>query len=278
MPPRTRRRVRQAKSRPTRKTSKRGSVLNVLSPAAVKSFEKILSRGPLTLVYVNAKWCGACHKFTDEVWSPLTQMKNKTMNMAAVDSEMIGKTSLANVPRKFFPTLLLVGKDKKPAVFKDEEGLPTNAMPRKNTLSEDKNSLSTLLQSINKSKTSNNQTTKNKTLKFKMNSRNSPPRAVITPSAALQDLDKTPFGNANAEPSIVNESLNPEVSRTIKIETVKGMPPDVGSDLVASQRPGTPYPRGGARVGRMLNAIREKAASFGSILSLRNHSTRKSRQ
>lgn len=282
MAPKTRRRVTQAKSRPTRKMSKRGSVLNVLSPSAVKSFEKILSRGPLTLVYVNAKWCGACHRFTDEVWSPLTQMKNKTMNMASVDSEMIGKTSLANVPRKFFPTLLLVGKDKKPAVFKDEEGLPTNAMPRKNTLSEDKNSLSTLLQSINTSKTSNNAsssntTSRNKTVKFKMNSRNSPPRAVITPSVALEDLDKSPFENANAEPSIVNESLNPEVSRTIKIETVKGMPPDVGSDLVASQRPGTPYPRGGARVGRMLNAIREKAASFVSILSLRNHSTRKSR-
>jgi hypothetical protein len=103
--------------------------------------------GNLTLVFVKADWCGACHKFNDEVWSNLTKLKKKNMNLASVDSEMIGKTSLADVPRKFYPTLLLVGKDKKPATFVDEEGNPTNAMPRNASLSEDREAFSNLVQS-----------------------------------------------------------------------------------------------------------------------------------
>ena len=128
-----------------RKTRKNSHVLNVRSGGAVKSFEKVLGKGPLTLVYVNAKWCGACHRFNDEVWEPLTKLKNRSVNLASVDSEMIGKTSLANVPRSFYPTLMLVGKDKKPATFEDEEGKPTNAMPRNSTLSEDREALSNLV-------------------------------------------------------------------------------------------------------------------------------------
>jgi hypothetical protein len=76
-------------------------------------------------------------------------MKNKGMNMAMIESDMIPKTSLANVPRKFYPTLMLVGPDKKAATFLDENGEPTNSMPRKNTLEEDKETLSALLQSPN---------------------------------------------------------------------------------------------------------------------------------
>jgi len=128
-----------------RKTRKNSHVLNVRSGGAVKSFEKILGKGPLTLVYVNAKWCGACHRFNDEVWEPLTKLKNRSVNLASVDSEMIGNTSLANVPRSFYPTLMLVGKDKKPATFEDEEGNPTNTMPRNSTLSEDREALSNLV-------------------------------------------------------------------------------------------------------------------------------------
>ena len=102
--------------------------------------------GNLTIVFVKAKWCGACHRFNDEVWSPLTKLKNRSMNLAAVDSEMIGQTSLANVPRKYYPTLLLVGKDKKPATFIDEDGSPTNAMPRNASLDDDREALANLVQ------------------------------------------------------------------------------------------------------------------------------------
>ena len=113
----------------------------------IGNFENLLGRGPLTLVLIYADWCGACHRFRDEVWSPLTQLKDATMNRAAIREDMIAGTSLANVERKFYPTLLLVGKDKKPATFVDENGASTPAMPRKPTLGEDKESLTALVNS-----------------------------------------------------------------------------------------------------------------------------------
>ena len=113
----------------------------------IGNFENLLGRGPLTLVLIYADWCGACHRFRDEVWSPLTQLKDATMNRAAIREDMIAGTSLANVERKFYPTLLLVGKDKKPATFVDENGASTPAMPRRPTLGEDKESLTALVNS-----------------------------------------------------------------------------------------------------------------------------------
>ena len=203
--------------RVTRKQGK-GKVLDVRSDAAVKAFEKRLSSGPLTLVYINAKWCGACHRFNDEVWSHLTKLKNKSVNLASVDSEMIGKTSLANVPRKFYPTLMLVGKDKKPATFKDEEGNATNAMPRNNTLSEDREALSNLVKnpsinssiynSLQKSLTPSVIPSAIPSLTPSMNSStnssitiaaraNSPDRASVT----KKSLAKSPFESLNGMPN-----------------------------------------------------------------------------
>ena len=127
----------------------KSKVLDVRSKNSLRLFENLILSGPLTLVFARLEGCGPCERFKEEVWSPLTKMKNKGMNMAMIESEMIPKTSLANVPRKFYPTLMLVGPDKKAATFLDENGEPTNSMPRKNTLEEDKETLSALLQSPN---------------------------------------------------------------------------------------------------------------------------------
>jgi hypothetical protein len=127
----------------------KSKVLDVRSKNSLRLFENLILSGPLTLVFARLEGCGPCERFKEEVWSPLTKMKNKGMNMAMIESEMIPKTSLADVPRKFYPTLMLVGPDKKAATFLDENGQPTNSMPRKNTLEEDKETLSALLQSPN---------------------------------------------------------------------------------------------------------------------------------
>lgn len=141
-------RKQKQRGRVTRKYKQGGKkVLDVRSKNMIAKFENLLGKGPLTLVLIYADWCGACHRFRDEVWSPLTQLKDATMNRVAIREDMIGKTSLANVERKFYPTLLLVGKDKKPATFVDENGASTPAMPRKPTLGEDKESLTALVNS-----------------------------------------------------------------------------------------------------------------------------------
>jgi len=266
-------------ARSTRRASKKGSVLSVRSPSAVKSFEKLLKRGPLTLVYINAKWCGACHKFTDEVWSPLSKLKNKSVNMASLDSEMLNKTNL-NVTPQYYPTLLLVGKDGKAATFKDENGQDTNAMPRNNTLSDDMKTLSTLVQTAPPLENRvNTPYPRSNSFAKQMNNRNSAPRNINTPENP--SLGKSPFeqSSENENPSMFNE----QVSRT-----VKSMPlvPDVGTDLVMSQLKSISASAGlidkdandakkSMTGGKMLKAIRSKTASLKAMLRMRKRTTRR---
>lgn len=286
-----------AAPRRTRRLNKKGRVLNVKSAKDVHLFEKAIVKGPLTLVYVNAKWCGACHKFSEEVWSPLTKLKNKNINIASIDSEMIGKTSLANVPRKFYPTLMLVGKDKKPATFKDETGAPTNAMPRGNSLMEDKSMLTTLVQTkqptaaqlesvktvessipteiidaqeANFMKEGEDDDMEVMSLKPHANSM---PREQLSPNVAINTVGKSPF-----EATIKTARNTPRLD--FKPKSVSGSainmttrPPnvaaDVGASLVASQ---TKSPTATAGIiakqegGRLLRAIRNQTASLKAFL------------
>ena len=287
----------------TRRQNRNTKVLDVRSPAGVKMFEKLIVNGNLTMVLVKAKWCGACHRFNDEVWSHLTKLKNKSMNLAAVDSEMIGQTSLANVPRKFYPTLLLVGKDKKPATFIDEDGSPTNSMPRNASLTEDRETLSKLVQTPKNSLPNANSlpAQPNASVESLMTARpntpaseepeqySSPPlsnfvargrNSVSRNSGKLSNsVGVSPFKNkATPVPSVANqESMMPQTVTEVKAS----MPPDVGSDLVATQTDSSTGTasvlKNAAKGGRLLNAIRNKTASLRAMLKLRSHHTRRNR-
>lgn len=252
-----------AKTRRNRKHSRKGSILDVRSPSSVRGFEKLMERGPLTMVFIKASWCGACHRFNDEVWNSLTALKNRNMNLASVDSEVIGKTSLANVPRKFYPTLLLVGKDKKPATFMDEDGSPTNAMPRSNTLSEDREALTALVQNPI------------------LNTSTMSPRPVAMASPVpMASLIASPV------PSLVPEAISLKKSPYVKTPNttrnesttaaqrpLSSMPPDVAADLVASQSKASTATAGviseSMKGGRLLKAIRSKTQSLNAMLRLR---------
>ena len=278
----------------TRRNKKGSKILDVRSDGAVKLFEKALVKGPLTLVYVNAKWCGACHRFNDEVWSPLTKLKNRSVNLASVDSEYIGKTSLANVPRKFYPTLMLVGKDKKPATFEDEEGQPTNAMPRNPTLAQDKEALSNLVVNptlkTNLSLPSNTPAVPSAAVN-NLQRMNSPPRASVTMNSLLpkpmnsppranvtkSSLAKSPF-EAMDTPVFSNSPATTKTMDNTRMNSKKIMssnPPDIGADLVASQKQAMPLPIQG---GGLLNAIKGKTAQLKSMLQMRKHLTRRNRK
>ena len=103
--------------------------VDVRSKGAVTDFEKLLGKGPLTLVLVYADWCGACHRFKENTWNNVTKMTNRTMNIGSVREDMLPETSLANSKISHYPSLLLVGTDKKPAEFVTPDGEPTNALP-----------------------------------------------------------------------------------------------------------------------------------------------------
>jgi len=267
-------------------------------------FENLIVQGPLTLVYVNAKWCGACHRFNKEVWSPLTKLKNKGMNLASVDSEMIGKTSLADVPRKFFPTLMLVGRDKKPAEFKDENGQPTNAMPRKDSLIEDRKTLSALIQApMNHPMVNTNVTVSPATVaatesiavatepmenpvdvEVERTIRNMPLN-MSGKRQFMNTLPPSPF--EYAEPEVPSTAANAatQVNKTMR-NRLKSSVPDVASDILASQSSSKTGTAGALandrkmemRGGGLLSAINNKIKSLDAVLSMRNlNKTRKSR-
>ena len=303
MPPSTR------NKRQTRRNGRKPRVLDVRSRGAVKAFENLIVQGPLTLVYVNAKWCGACHRFNKEVWSPLTKLKNKGLNLASVDSEYIGKTSLADVPRKFFPTLMLVGRDKKPAEFKDENGQPTNAMPRKESLAEDRATLSALVQAPMNHPLANTNTNANtRAIEEVLAPIENPVNAEVTRTITnmplnmsakrntLNTMPASPFENSEVSeevPSMFNVPSVPSAQSVNK--TFRSRPrssaPDVASDLLASQT-GSPTgtaavllgnavplaQRGGAKGSGLLHAIREHVKSLDAVLGMRrDKKTRKSK-
>jgi thiol-disulfide isomerase/thioredoxin len=295
MAPRKRATLKQKlRRRLTRKGQKGKKVIDVRSKNMIGNFEQLLGRGPLTLVLIYADWCGACHRFRDEVWSPLTQLKNATMNRAAIREDMIANTSLANVERKFYPTLLLVGKDKKTATFVDENGAATPAMPRKPTLDEDKESLTALVNSptpllpataatavseavqeeMNLEESMSKQGTLNQPA-YSIQPVESVKRQSQTPSDSLDiDIEEEAEENLGRSP-FNNKGYTPSVAATKS----KMGPPDIGADLVASQNRGKPVMMGGNRStgSRLLDAIKNQTRSLRAMLRLRT-STHKRRQ
>ena len=103
--------------------------MDVRSSNDVPAFENMLSKGPMAVVLVYADWCGHCTNYKKNVWSPLKSMKNRTVNMASVHYDQLENTSLKNSKIDGYPSLLLVGQDKKPANFGE-----TNAMPNANDI------------------------------------------------------------------------------------------------------------------------------------------------
>ena len=108
--------------------------MDVSSSDAVPAFENMLTKGPMAVVLVYADWCGHCDKYKKNVWSPLKSVKNRTVNMASVREDMLPNTSLAQSKIDGYPSILVVGKDKKPAVFNSSSGV-TNALPQSNDVS-----------------------------------------------------------------------------------------------------------------------------------------------
>lgn len=115
---------------------------DVRSKKDIAGFESLLGKGPLTIVLVYADWCGHCQTFKQNMWNEVSQMPEKTVNTASVHYDMVENTSLKNAKIDGYPSLLLVGTDKKPATFKSEEGA-TNAMPAPTSVEELKSMVNT---------------------------------------------------------------------------------------------------------------------------------------
>jgi hypothetical protein len=133
---------------PRKRQTKAGRIdpIDVRSKTDVGAFESLLGRGPLTIVLVYADWCGHCQTFKQNMWNEVNSMPNKTVNTASVHYDMVENTSLKNAKIEGYPSLLLVGTNKQPATFK-ENNSTTNAMPTPQNVTELKSMVNTPIES-----------------------------------------------------------------------------------------------------------------------------------
>lgn len=104
------------------------TVPDVRSAADMNLLKETLAAHPLTLVLVYADWCGHCTTYKADTWKNLGSIPNRTVGMAQLNADALDASPLANAKISGYPSVLLVGKDGKPAEF-EEDGEPTNAMP-----------------------------------------------------------------------------------------------------------------------------------------------------
>lgn len=116
------------------KQKKPVDVLDVRSPNDVPAFEHMIQSGPITVVLVYADWCGHCVNYKKNVWKNLTAMGNRKVNLASVHYDQLANTSQKDAKIEGYPSVIIVGNDKKAAEFKKEDGQQTNALPNANNL------------------------------------------------------------------------------------------------------------------------------------------------
>lgn len=243
------------RSTTTAKISKPKSV-DVRSAKDVKSFEGMMSSGPLTIVLVYADWCGHCQHFKNDMWDNASKIKNKNVNTASVHYDMLDKTSLANSKIEGYPSLLLVGTDKKPAEFKNGDGSSTNAMPSPNSPQEFEKMLTAPISSPVKNANS---------------------VANTITATASQPLNNVSVQLNNVSVPLNNVSLNSSVIKSSNSFTPS--PPDTLTDLVESQ--GLDKQSGNQKGGNLLSAlvsISQQVAPAGLLLAGASMRSKKSKR
>jgi hypothetical protein len=203
-----------AKKKKTKKASKKAKTLtgqlsapvDVRSQNSLGAFEDLLTKGPITIILIYADWCGACTRFKENTWNDITAIPptQRKLNIASVREDMLPLTSIKNAKINGYPSLILVGKDKQPAEFLDEQGQPTNAMP-------------------------NNE--KDNILKILKTSYPNMP-----PTTALEPLNRNvlPEYNSNKNmvvPNVKNINAKNLLSSNVVVSNQSPMPPNMTADL-----------------------------------------------
>jgi thiol-disulfide isomerase/thioredoxin len=189
------------KAKRSSRQTRRSKSISIESEKDMHKLEKALKRMPMVLVLVHADWCGPCQRYKKEVWSKLEASPKKNVGLVKLNEKVFPSSPLKDSKISGYPSILLIGKDGKPAEFKDEStGEPTNAMPNASDL--------TMMQGVLKG--------------------NSPLNASsATPEASEASSEASEASSAEDKNSsaILLDSESP----------VSVLPPDASSDLLDSQ-------------------------------------------
>lgn len=219
--------------------------VDVRSRGDIQKFEHLLSQGPLTLVLVYADWCGACHNFRKNTWNDIVKMPNKSMNISAVREDMFPQTSLKNAKINHYPSLLLVGNNKKAAEFKTPEGEVVNALPNnsKELLSKIVTSPLPNANAVNNIKNLNNVMNNNSMKNKNNNIRNltNIPTNIVNNSTKINNVNA--LANAtvqNAETmvnSAANTVINKNTNKVIEMEEEEKVSPNMNNLFEPAEPP-----------------------------------------
>ena len=183
--------------------------MDVRNSNDIPAFEDMLSNGPMAIVLVYADWCGHCTTYKKNVWGPLKKTKGRNVNMASVHYDQLANTSLNNSKINGYPSVLLIGNDKKPATF-DNNNEQTNAMPEANNLKV----MTRLVKKNNNNNNSNNLPLITSTLDIPVretnyNSPNSLNTGLATLNTTSMDNYATPMNNSGLNATPMNNYATP---------------------------------------------------------------------
>ena len=249
--------------------------IDVRNDSDVAGFEKLLSKGPLTLVYVHADFCGHCKTFSDNVWKN-AKKENMNVNTASVHYDMVDKTSLNKAKIEGYPSLLFVGKRNNIATFKDDTGKKTNALPNPPKTAKE-------LESLLQAPVPPTVTDVNSAVKTVMNTVKPSTGTTTETVESIQPSvspSTVPATSGSPLPELMTTGEKRNIFRPVSVKALE-QPPDTLVDLVESQEKpagkqqlgGSYKARGGSLLSSLLEISREgaPAALLMAAASLKAH-------
>jgi thiol-disulfide isomerase/thioredoxin len=102
--------------------------VDITSSSMMNELTKRITKGPLTLVFVYADWCGHCQSYKP-LMSKLEGMNGRSIQTARIRDDMVPLSPLSKEKIEGYPTLMLVDQNGAPVKFKTPEGTASNAIP-----------------------------------------------------------------------------------------------------------------------------------------------------
>jgi len=81
----------------------------------------MMKNNKLMAVLIYADYCGHCHTYMDDTWNGLVENPSRKNGMASIHYDQLESTPLAGTSISGYPTILLLGEDKTPISFKNEQ-------------------------------------------------------------------------------------------------------------------------------------------------------------
>ena len=240
------------------KSKSKGSIskrLDVRSLKDVPLLEALIKKGPMAVILIHADWCGHCQTFKDKVWNQVPNSSSNTINTASIHHDMLDKTSLANAKLEGYPSLLLVGKDGKPAEYKNN-GKETNAMPQPSTAEDLKKIVTTPVNNANNNSNANNNNSNANNANNANNSNIGNANNVNNVNSVSTASNILSMNNNSNSSANTNNSYKPAKMNNETVDTSAGQPPSILDDLVQSQQQNRKQ-MGGNLYRSLLNIVRQ---------------------